>query len=188
MLATDCFSFAGFDEGGVGHYFESTGDLFTVGYPERGTGIVLYSDCSGDTDSQSCRLHFLSDGDVWNARTHEFDMDSEKQPCGRSQPEPPVGSECVFNRALGENQNFRRISKQCAAAPVGSVVQSYHTSQWEQTVGVTFTVLEETQAWCIDGEVVSFVNLGLSQTRTPEVPEGHRAKNCNTDKRVFTGF
>eukprot|EP01052_Picozoa_sp_SAG31_P079253 SAG31_NODE_38878_length_292_cov_1.336788_2_plen_69_part_01 len=39
---------AGFDEGGVGHYFEGTHELFTVGVPDRGTGIVLYSECTGD--------------------------------------------------------------------------------------------------------------------------------------------
>ena len=42
----------GFDEGGVGHYFESTGELYTVGVPSRGTGIFLYSECSGDPDGQ----------------------------------------------------------------------------------------------------------------------------------------
>jgi hypothetical protein len=76
---------AGFDEGGVGHYFSATGELFTVGYPARGTGIVLYSDCTGSADEQVCALHFMSDGDVWNARTHEFTIDENKSPCSRSQ-------------------------------------------------------------------------------------------------------
>jgi hypothetical protein len=171
---------AGFDEGGVGHYFESTGELFTVGVPDRGTGIVLYSDCVGDADRQDCNLHFVSDGDVWNARTHEFSMDgSTKQPCTNSQPVPD-GSDCVFNRALAENQNFRRISKMAAAAPVGAVVESYHTGTGSDiTVGVTFTVTEDTEAWCNDaGDVVSFTYLGLSQTRSPDVPE--RRRRCDS--------
>ena len=179
----------GFDEGGVGHYFESDGDMYTVGVPDnsaigvrlpsllpcpdqllpcsanfdlaltnlclaltsllltftqtltqrvmaftfahclprafQGSGIVLYNDCSGDADAQDCALHFLFDGDIWNARSHVFTMDDTKQPCSGSQP-VPEGAECVFNAARGPTQNFRRISKQTAGAAVGT---SEHTTR-----------------------------------------------------------
>ena len=52
---------AGLDEGGVGHYFERTSELFTVGVPDRGTGIVLYSECTGDGLSQALCLFFCPD-------------------------------------------------------------------------------------------------------------------------------
>ena len=138
---------------------------------------MLYSDCVGDADQQECNLHFVSDGDIWNARTHEFSIDGSKQPCTNTQPAPD-GSDCVFNRALAENQNFRRISKMAAAAPLGTVVDSFHTGPGSDiTVGVTFTVTDATEAWCnADGEVVSFTSLGLSQTRSPDVPELRRRR------------
>jgi hypothetical protein len=53
---------------------------------------------------------------VWNARTHAFDIDADKIPCTNTQPVPD-GSECVFNSGLAEAQNYRRISKQTAGAP-----------------------------------------------------------------------
>lgn len=178
---------AGFDEGGVGHYFEATGEMFTVGVPSRGTGIALYSDCLGDTDQQECYLHFVSDGDIWNARTGAFSMDGAKQLCTGQQP-VPEGSNCVFNRAQADSQNFRRISKLAAAAPVGSVIENYHTGPGSDiTVGVTFTVTETTEAWCnSDGVVVSFTNLRLSQTRSPDVSE-RRRQRCDTGPD-FDGF
>ena len=37
-------------------------------------------------------------------------------------------SECVFNSALAENQNYRRISKQAAGAPLGTTVDNFHTA------------------------------------------------------------
>ena len=68
-----------------------------------------------------------------------------------------------------------------AAAPVGTVVDSFHTGPGSDiTVGVTFAVTDATEAWCnADGEVVSFTNLGLSQTRSPDVPERQR-RRCET--------
>jgi hypothetical protein len=47
-------------------------------------------------------------------------------PTARSQSVPD-GSECVFNRALGAAQDYRRISKQVAGAPTGSTVDNFHT-------------------------------------------------------------
>lgn len=182
---------AGFDEGGVGHYFPSNGDLLTVGAPSRGTGTFLYSDCSGDEDAQECQLHFMSDGDVWNARTHEFDVDGSKSPCTGQLPSPE-GSDCVFNRAIGADQNFRRIAKAAAAGPVGSTVSNFHTEpRADRVVEADFTVTDETQAWCDEeGTVVSFINLRLSQNRNGPITEpGAPRPNCaGTDHRVFTGF
>ena len=45
--------------------------------------------------------------------------------------QPPAAglrSECVFNSALAENQNYRRISKQAAGAPLGTTVDNFHTA------------------------------------------------------------
>ena len=186
---------AGFDEGGVGHYFESDGDMFTVGVPDVpdagarvGTGIVLYSDCSGDADAQECALHFISDGDTWNARSHDFTMDDTKQLCTGSKP-APEGSECVFNAALGAAQDFRRISKQVAGAAVGTTVENFHTVVSGKVVAASFTVTADTQAWCDDrGTVVSFTNLRLSQTRNVDVPEGKKVRPCAASKEAYTSF
>ena len=89
---------AGFDEGGVGHYYESTGEVFTRGVPDRGTGIALFSDCLGDEHAQQCLTHFVSDGDVWNSRTGEFDMAEGKQLCTGTQAVPEA--RCAFSSRL----------------------------------------------------------------------------------------
>ena len=34
----------------------------------------------------------------------------------------------MFNSALAENQNYRRISKQAAGAPLGTTVDNFHTA------------------------------------------------------------
>ena len=89
---------AGFDEGGVGHYYESTGEVFTRGVPDRGTGIALFSDCLGDEHAQQCLTHFVSDGDVWNSRTGEFDMAEGKQLCTGTQTVPEA--RCALSAPL----------------------------------------------------------------------------------------
>ena len=45
-----------------------------------------------------------------------------------TQPPAVLRSECVFNSALAENQNYRRISKQAAGAPLGTTVDNFHTA------------------------------------------------------------
>ena len=137
---------AGFDEGGVGHYFEATGELFVVGVEDRGTGVALFSDCLGDADSQQCSHHFVSDGDVWNARTHEFQIAAGKIECTGSQT-PPQGSQCVFNSGIGEIQNYRRIAKQTAGSAIGTVVENVQTAPVPsgENVVADFIVTSDTQ-------------------------------------------
>jgi hypothetical protein len=181
---------AGFDEGGVGHYFEGTGEVFTVGVPERGTGIALFSDCLGDADAQDCQHHFVSDGDIWNSRLGTFDMAVEKLPCTGSQP-APEGSDCVFTPALGENQDYRRIAKQAAGAAVGTIVENYHTAPSGEVVQVIFSVTADTEAWCdaVSGDVVSFTNLRVSQGRSPPERAARRHKAaCVTTDDTFTSY
>ena len=174
---------AGFDEGGVGHYFEGTGEVFTIGVEERGTGIALFSDCVGSADAQDCQHHFVSDGDIWNSRLGTFDMDAGKVPCSRSQVEPEV-SECVFTPALAEAQDYRRIAKQTAGSAIGTTVENWHTAPSGEVVQVIFSVTGETQAWCdAGGTVVSFTNLRVSQTRNPpeHVARKHKAACISVD-------
>ena len=45
-----------------------------------------------------------------------------------TRPAAVLRSECVFNSALAENQNYRRISKQAAGAPLGTAVDNFHTA------------------------------------------------------------
>lgn len=111
---------------------------------------------AGDADAQDCLHHFVSDGDIWNARTQTFDMDPSKTPCFDSQP-APEGSDCVFTPALGAAQDYRRIAKQTSGAPVGTIVENFHTAATGEVVAVTFTTTLDTEAWCdAAGTVVSF--------------------------------
>ena len=169
-----------------------------MGVPSRGTGIALFSDCKGDRDTQLCLHHFMSDGDIWNARTSEFDIDPAKVPCAGTQA-TPEGSSCVFNGALADAQNYRRIAKQIAGAANGAVVQNYHTMSHRPrdpaygsfTVEVSFLVTEDTAAWCdaTTGDVVSFTNLQITQTRNAGVPEGVKVVACeDATATLFTEY
>ena len=55
-------------------------------------------------------------------------------------------------------------------------------------VRASFTMMEDTQAWCDEeGTVVSFIYLGLSQTRNAGVKTVGKDCGSSADE-VFTGF
>ena len=78
------------------------------------------------------------------------------------------------------------------------IVQDMNNNFFQGLTGTTytFTVIDETRAWCDpSGTVVSFTNLRLSQTRNgpPVLPGGQKPKGtaaCDSYKphTVFEGF
>jgi hypothetical protein len=94
---------------------------------------------------------------------------------------PQIFSFVNSNWGIAEAQNYRRIAKQAAGAPVGAAVHNTHTIALG-TAAVSFFTTAETQAWCnAEGNVVSFINLQISQNRNsqaasedkPFCPNGH---------------
>eukprot|EP01050_Picozoa_sp_SAG11_P026539 SAG11_NODE_6393_length_1322_cov_1.623876_1_plen_79_part_00 len=71
----------------------------------------------------------------------------------------------------------------------GSTVDSFHTlGSSGRVVRASFIVTAQTQAWCDGGgTVVSFTNLGLSQSRN--TGRGKLGRRCGHDaEEVFTGY